>query len=1018
HVYANKKKQKMMDSSIQRGRFGFDQLGVLRTKPGRLDSEPTLCMSCSDKLARWNVLGLQSSLLSTLYNPVYLNSIVIGDMFDQHALERALYKRIEHIQDLPMSYRLNRPKIASTEVQFESSKTYLESLGNYKTVISCATSISWVIGMSKAEVFVNGLKQGAPKNKSVNQKTRPSLSKRSLFEKYCITSGETKDSYLSCKKAAQDYQKAKIAQTAPESTRGLFGALENSNSKRSRGQPIEITPLVPSGQEHRINSLHTVNEESFQNTRKSNKHIEEDLPYLSRADALAETEAKLNGRHQRYDSALSKQNRRLSEPNQYRQEPNKRMSFISSKPQQEIAHYRRLSLSKTTNFDKREWRPSRPNSTIGTMNRLSINSTLDGGQRKPLFTSHLPFSSVVPHLKSNSLVSGVLRVNKRNRSDAYVFCQDLNADIYICGSRDRNRALGGDYVAVKLIQVDKVMMEKHEKEEAKLARNKGHPVIRKPDEEDEKEIVFGGEHDVDTVTPRFCGVVVAILDRAQKQVFSGTLGLTRPNHKRTLNEDQQQNCSAPRIIWFKPTDKRVPLIAIPIEQAPPGFVEDSEAFESQLFLGSIKRWPITSLHPFGMLENELGDVKDVHVQLQAILADNNLTCTSYSDSCIKTIPTHLLHPDVIEAEVEDKRRRDLRASDCITVKDDDGGFLDNALSIIRIDKSVFEVGLHVADITAFVSADSGLDKEARTRGIDVYHTLLEKVPLWPEYLLKECTNLVQGQDRFAFSVIWTIQNGEISHTWYGKSVIRSNLVVTMDELQDIIQGPQDDNLTSDMLSLLSIAQHLRKKRQTLLIQPSEVNIKLNQEEMPTCISQKSSLDSKTLLQEFQILANTQIAQKISSHFPDQALLQSQPPPNQRKLQDLTRYLSKLGYTINPESPDALQQSIDEIQDSEAQCIITILVMKTMAQTNYFCTGALDINRYHHYGINAPLYTHFTSPSKRYADVIVHRQLEAVLNNDTWFFMDTEMVQKTAQHCSVKMDAAENAREQTQHLFTC
>lgn len=100
NIYANKRQRKENNQkTLQRGRFKFDQLGILRTKPGRLDSEPTLCMSCSDKLARWNVLGLQSALLSTVFkNSVYLASIIIGDMFDKEALERALYKRMVSIQ--------------------------------------------------------------------------------------------------------------------------------------------------------------------------------------------------------------------------------------------------------------------------------------------------------------------------------------------------------------------------------------------------------------------------------------------------------------------------------------------------------------------------------------------------------------------------------------------------------------------------------------------------------------------------------------------------------------------------------------------------------------------------------------------------------------------------------------------------------------------------------------------------------------------------------------------------------
>ena len=305
-------------------------------------------------------------------------------------------------------------------------------------------------------------------------------------------------------------------------------------SQEDYGRAMDASSSSPLFQRKQRSSVAHFN--NFPLTKRFDDNINENQ--RSRADVLAETEAKLSGGHQRYSGGMvpheEKQNRRLSEPNArlYNQQP---------QPQDHMSFQQyTMSSSKTMDFDqqkrRQDWRSSvstgaRPHSTVGIVNnhRFSTGSSIfennsnnnNGHQRKPLFTAHLPFSSVVPQLKSNMLVSGLLRVNKRNRSDAYVFCEDFNADIYICGSRDRNRALEGDHVAIKLTGVDRVMLEKHEKEEAKLARNNGNPVVRKPDEEDEKEIIFGGEEDVDIVTPRFCGVVVAILDRAQKQVFSG-----------------------------------------------------------------------------------------------------------------------------------------------------------------------------------------------------------------------------------------------------------------------------------------------------------------------------------------------------------------------------------------------------------------------------------------------------------------------------------------------------------------
>lgn len=228
-------------------------------------------------------------------------------------------------------------------------------------------------------------------------------------------------------------------------------------------------------------------------------------------------------------------------------------------------------------------------------------------QRRQLFIAHLPFSALTPLFRSRQLVRGTLRVNKRNRSDAYVACEELDDDIYVCGSRDRNRALEGDVVAVRLVDVDRVLREKKEKEEAKVVRNGGQVRTRQPDEEDENEIIFGGDEDVDVVKPKYCGVVVAILERAQNQVFSGTLTLRRPNNKRAQEENQENGqdaahgkvttTEAPRIVWFKAVDKRVPLIAIPIEQAPTDFVEDNESYAERLFVVSL---PILLLYAGGI----------------------------------------------------------------------------------------------------------------------------------------------------------------------------------------------------------------------------------------------------------------------------------------------------------------------------------------------------------------------------------------------------------------------------------
>ncbi|CAO3598428.1 unnamed protein product [Absidia cylindrospora] len=223
HIYANKR-QKALSSTVtsptlqfQRGRYDYEKLGILRTKPGRLDSEPSLCMSCSDKLARWNVLGIQSAMLSHIFHPIYLNSIVIGDLFEKNSLERALYGRLSTLKDLPSPYKLHRPTINATDIPFQYSKSALEKTGNYSSYISAGTSIAWISGMEKAEVLGFGKKQGGRKGEDATLKTRSMLCQRALYQDFVnikiknqgLAQRYLDSTYADCKEMAITYQQSK-----------------------------------------------------------------------------------------------------------------------------------------------------------------------------------------------------------------------------------------------------------------------------------------------------------------------------------------------------------------------------------------------------------------------------------------------------------------------------------------------------------------------------------------------------------------------------------------------------------------------------------------------------------------------------------------------------------------------------------------------------------------------------------------------------------------------------------------
>ena len=482
-------------------------------------------------------------------------------------------------------------------------------------------------------------------------------------------------------------------------------------------------------------------------------------------------------------------------------------------------------------------------------------------QRKTLFTPYLPQASLPALLGDGQLVSGILRVNKKNRSDAYVTSTDLDADIFICGSKDRNRALEGDLVAIELLDVDEVWSQKREKEEKKKRKDitdtriggsssndrsakegtsqsdtgggdggglrrrgslRQRPTQKKNDDvevEGQSLLLMEEEEISDEQKPLFAGHVVAVIDRIAGQMFSGTLGLLRPSSQATKekqeaergtsgrNQDRQQE--KPKIVWFKPTDKRVPLIAIPTEQAPRDFVERHQDYANRIFVACIKRWPITSLHPFGTLVESLGEMGIEKVETDALLRDNNFGADEFSDAVLKSID---LDEWSVDTESEDavSSRRDLRNETTFTIDPTGTEDLNDALHVKELGNGVIEVGIHVADAAHFIKANTLVDREAKKRGTGVF-LMKRVVHMLPPKLAADICSLLPGQQRFTVSVIFHINNqtGKIvdEETWIGKSIINSSGKLTYDDVDAVIRGGSNVKLegaTVDHIKTLQV----------------------------------------------------------------------------------------------------------------------------------------------------------------------------------------------------------------------
>ncbi|CZR65533.1 related to SSD1 protein [Phialocephala subalpina] len=724
----------------------------------------------------------------------------------------------------------------------------------------------------------------------------------------------------------------------------------------------------------------------------------------------------------------------------------------------------------------------------GSQHAPQLNAQQQQQQRKTLFTPYLPQATLPALLGDGQLVSGILRVNKKNRSDAYVSTQDglLDADIFICGSKDRNRALEGDLVAVELLDVDEVWGQKREKEEKKKRKDitdtrggssngndrshrdnstngdqesgtgeggirrrgslRQRPTQKKNDdvEVEGQSLLLVEEEEVnDDQRPLYAGHIVAVIERVAGQMFSGTLGLLRPSSQATKEKQEaerqardgnsgrhqeQRQQDKPKIVWFKPTDKRVPLIAIPTEQAPRDFVEKHQDYADRIFVACIKRWPITSLHPFGTLVEQLGKMGELKVETDALLRDNNFASDEFSDAVTRSVGL-----DEWSLEKEDEAaiasRRDFRDEKTFTIDPNGANELDDAIHVKTQDDGKIEIGIHIADVAHFIKANSLVDREARKRGTAVY-LMNRSCAMLPPKLASEICSLVPGKDRLTVSVVFKVNahtgTVEDEETWIGKSIIKSSGKLTYKEVDAVLSGHLDTKLdgaeVKEIQILHAVAQKWRERRLGTngeTIAPLRLIYQLDDENVPVEQNIFDSTPSHELIEELMHKANTYVAQKIAQGLPEKALLRRQSPPNPRRLTTFAERMNKIGYEMDTTSSGTLQNSLFKVEDTEVRLGMETLLVKAMQRAKYYIAGKTPQHLWPHYALNLPLYTHFTNPSRRYADLVVHRQLEAVLSEgQIEYTEDIENLVKTTEACNTKKDSSQNAQEQSVHIESC
>lgn len=478
-------------------------------------------------------------------------------------------------------------------------------------------------------------------------------------------------------------------------------------------------------------------------------------------------------------------------------------------------------------------------------------------------------------------------------------------------------------------------------------------------------------------TGRMQGIVTEVVDRKQN-VFMGKVEISKTF-----------------AFFVADSDKPMPDIYIPLNSL-------YGAENGARVIVRVVEWA-PGKKPVGEVVEVLEDQAENDLAMKEIIMENGFPMTFPEDVIEETarIPDQL-------AEVEVKKRRDFRDVLTFTIDPVDAKDFDDALSIRKV-KTGYEIGVHIADVSYYVEPDTELDKEAYLRATSVY--LPDRVnPMLPERISNELCSLRPHEDKFTFSAVFNISaTGSVKDYWLGRTVIHSDHRFTYEEVQEVIEN--GDGLYKEELLLLNkFAQKYRKqrfKKGAINFSSQEVRFKLDEHRKPIGIIVKESKEAHQLIEEFMLLANRTVAEHVGKFEQNNKQLpfpyRVHDQPDAEKLVPFAAFARKFGHGFDTKSPERIaasfNQLLEEVKGMPQQHVLEQLGIRTMAKAVY------TTKNIGHYGLGFENYCHFTSPIRRYPDVLVHRVLQEVL--DGRFVPDKKMEEK-CKHSSERERAAMDA----------
>ncbi len=545
------------------------------------------------------------------------------------------------------------------------------------------------------------------------------------------------------------------------------------------------------------------------------------------------------------------------------------------------------------------------------------------------------------------------------KGNGYVICDEFEDDIFIA-SNNVNKALNGDEVELYIYK----------------RRKKG----------------------------KLEGEITSIIKRAKTE-YVGVIQIHDKNNYAFVVPD---------------SNKMYKDIFVPINKT-------NRAEDGDKVLVSLEDWPEKSDSPNGKVLQVLGKPGEHNTEIHSILAEYGLPYEFPHE-----VETYANNIDTSINEEEIAKRRDMRKDLTFTIDPKDAKDFDDALSFTVLDSGLYEVGIHIADVSHYLKEGTVLDDEAYERATSVY--LVDRVvPMLPEVLSNNACSLRPHEEKFTFSAVFHLNDkAEIKNEWFGRTVTYSDARFAYEEAQAIIESktniiPAEVSLTGKeykadqavadaTLKLDELAKIMRSKRMqsgAISFDKVEVKFNLDEEANPIGVFFKTSKDANKLIEEFMLLANKKVSEFIGKQKPEKTFVyRVHDEPDESKLEALQGIVSKFGHKLNFGSRDSISSSLNkllvDVKGKKEQNLVDTLAIRTMSKAEY------TTKNIGHYGLAFEHYSHFTSPIRRYPDVMAHRLLQHYLDGNK--SANAEVYEEKCKHSSnMEYLATKAERDSTKYM---